>query len=142
MIRFYDYFSENYKYTMYSLNYKKIETDKAGNFNLLADDHLTIEKQERHLCCYYTRRLYFEPENIFSIEVTYKILFSINERRDISSLTEQEILESLYHDALESFDQVAAHMSLVVAQTLSSGNHEPIILPPNVLSKDMYPSKE
>lgn len=133
MIRFYDYFCEDYKYTLFSLNYRKIETEKTGNFTLMADDNFTAEKQEGYLCCYYTRKLFFEPEDVFSIEAQYKILFPVKEKMDISTLTELEIEEALKHDVLDSLDQVAARMSLIIAQTLSSANHDPVIMPPNVL---------
>jgi len=133
MIRFYDYFSEDYKYTLYSLNYQKIENERTGSLALTADDSFSVEKKKDYLCCYYTRKLYFSPEDIFSMEAQFKILFPIKTDMDVSALTEQEILDSLRRDVLESLDQVAARMSLIISQTLYSANHEPVVLPPNVL---------
>lgn len=133
MVQFHDYFSEDYRYALCDLKYKKVEIYDQKNRDLLLNDVLRAEKQEDCVAVFFTRRLNFDPTGIFEIEATYKILFDPLPKNNWKSLTEEEIVNMLAGSALDSIDQVAARMSLLISQTLFSANHDPIILPPNVV---------
>jgi len=135
MIKFANYFEDNYRYTLYSLVYKKIETTSESNSSTLCiNDDIRVEKSSASINCYYKRVITLNPEMEFYLEVEYKIIYDALDKVDISSLTEDEIRESIYSDAdvLNELNQVASHMSLIIAQTLNNGNHDPLVLPPRV----------
>lgn len=136
MINFYDYFSEDYRYTLYSIQYNKIENNFEGNLVLSATDEIAVEPDNGQLACLYTRTLQFEPQDVFFLRITYKIIFDVKEKANISTLTAEEIHASLYENAIESLGQVAARMSFVTAQVLTSGNHEPILMPPVIIHEN------
>ena len=117
---------------MFSLSYKKIENVDDKEYNFLASDEFTLQREDV-LVVYYKRKLYFEPEGVFALELTYKLVFEPVKGMDWQSLSDQEILDALYGNALDQISEVSARMSLVIGEVLFNGNHEPLILPPQVI---------
>ena len=136
MIRFFDYFNDSFRFALYTINYKMIENGIDRELALNVGDDIKIERDEAFLVVYYSRHISFEPEDNFDMTVTYKILFNYNQKNDPSKLTNQEIIDALYDNGLDSLDQVAARMSLTVSQIVFSGGYAPLILPPNVIRPD------
>lgn len=140
MIRFFDYFYDTFRYTLYSIAYNKIENDVSDDVRLWVNDSLEINKGADDVAVYYTRALSTQPESIFSLNATYKIIFEPKPENDWKALTEEEIANALRDNALEALDQVASRMSLVLAEIMMHGNHEPLISPPNVICSNGAPT--
>lgn len=135
MIRFFDYFNDSFRFALYSLKYKMYESEDEKH-NLLIKDEIKAEKTEENLVLYYTRLVNITPETDPVIEVVYKIVFDYEAGIDHSKLTNDEILEALYDNALDELNQIAARMSLNIAQTTFSGFNQPMVLPPAVIRPD------
>ncbi len=135
MIRFFDYFSASFRFALYSLKYKMYESEDEKH-NLLIKDEIKAEKAEENLVLYYARIVSITPGGDPVIEVVYKIVFDYETGIDHSKLTNEEILDALYDNALDELNQIAARMSLNIAQTMFSGFNQPLVLPPAVIRPD------
>lgn len=122
---------KNLEFLGKQLSLVKLETlpvlEKAEHRICLTDEY-NYEIVDNMLQVYYTRRVRFNPEEIFSLEVA----FVVNWKFDLESTDEikNKLSASSTSDIEYLIENSAAEASLIIAQLSNAMDGNPLITPP------------
>jgi len=114
-----------------SVSYKKID-DAKGNFKIIVDEDITIDKVEKdNFILIYSRNVYLKPKVLFEINTTFQIECKFDERAVIKYNGDLEKIQSFIEKnkkAIVSESRACGLSSLLVSQLTVIDNLNPMIL--------------
>jgi hypothetical protein len=81
-----------------------------------------------------TRKVFFEPKDVFDLEVTYYVHHLFNENITLPSI--DEVKEAVFSDVEYYTHSEQAKVSLLIAEITNSFSSSPLITPPGFIEKE------
>lgn len=130
MLDFKKYFEEEYRYTLYNVDFKIIENEPGKELTAQILDNIETEIKENILYIKFVREVSFVPEAVFSLEVAFLVMLTIKDGMHDKvaeidwkkELTEQP--DNPY------FSNVIARTAGLIANISSSYGQMPLMTPP------------
>ena len=136
MKKWLDYFTMNYRFFLQNVQYEKIALGD-DNATMQLNDHLEVQDLEDHAVLKYTRNAFFEPQQLFSISVTFvaELEYSEAYRSKAVENRSQEALEVIKEAGEQVTSNLSSRASLIIAELTSGSGQMPVITPP--VSQDL-----
>lgn len=98
------------------------------------DEWEVVKKGERNIALLYKRKVYFEPENRFRLEIDVRIVASANDKSnvDLNDCSDEDIQNAI--DKIIGI--IPSYMSALVSQITGSFTDIPVISPPFFIKKE------
>ncbi len=132
------YFKEEHQFYLNNVKYVRIENDLmntgSAQFNLnCLDNIMTTVEDSKGVTVIVTRRLKFEPEGMFDLEVSFGALLDfVPEKADEIPWHEIDLAEEFRQQGAFVLQNLMNRMTLLIGQLTSSFGQSPIILPPGI----------
>lgn len=86
-----------------------------------------------------TRKVYFKPEDIFNLEITYYVLHRLNEdiEEDVDKLSKDEIYKEIMSDIEYYTEEEQAKVAQLIAEITGAFTMNPLITPPVFMEKEV-----
>lgn len=131
MSSFVNLFTNRKKIELYHVDFQYLGTLSENIDVHLSDRATVLSKDDKMLKVLITRRINFEPQNLFAIEASYYVEHYLKEEF-IGKINWGEY--NIENELISNIDYFSDHqmnrLSLLIAQTLSSFGNSPIITPP------------
>lgn len=128
-----DYFRPEQEIFLDKLNYKRIENTNnkvSKEFTLLCQDNVKVSVNDDGVRIIVTRSLVFEPEEIFTMSVSFGTDLKFNERKSEYDWKTINLAEEFRENGDFVTAQLMSRVSLIIGQITSSFGQQPIILQP------------
>lgn len=128
-----DYFRPEQEIFLDKVNYKRIENTNnkvRKEFALLCQDNVKVSLNDDGVRIIVTRSLVFEPEEIFSMSVSFGTDLRFNERKSEYDWKTINLAEEFRENGDFVTAQLMSRVSLIIGQITSSFGQQPIILQP------------
>ena len=87
MINFNDFFDDSYQFALKELSYENIHNDiDVPNLNLIMSDTINTTVSDKWLKIVYGRKLTFEPETLYALNVEFEISISFKDSVDPNTI--------------------------------------------------------
>lgn len=131
MTKWTDYFNPSYRFFLQNVQYERIEAEKE-KATMQLNDQLEIQDLEDHAILRYTRKAFFEPQQLFNIIITFAAELEYSEEYRIKTVENrsQEALEVIKELGEQITSNLSSRASMVLAQLTSSSGQMPVITPP------------
>lgn len=132
-----EYFKPELEIFLDTVSYKRIENlnNKCEQeLSLLCQDNLKVVLGEECVRIIVTRTLMFEPEELFTLNVSFGADLKFNERKAEHEWAKINLAEEFGENGDFVTDQLMSRISLLIGQITSSFGQQPLILP-SVLAK-------
>ena len=133
------YFLPEQEYYLNEIAYEKIDNMCFSNSNtIMCEDNINVKIEPHDIVkVIVTRKIYFEPEDLFNIKVSFGSDLKFNTELK-KKYNWQDI--DLADEFRKNGDFVISHLvnriCLMIAQITSSYGNPPLILPPTILKND------
>lgn len=133
-----EYFLPRYEFFLEKVSYEKLEKNsERGEYSLNCHENIIANHEGNnsvHLTV--TRTLKFEPEEMFSLTVSYGAVLTFRaERKNEYDWSEIKLAEEFRNNGDFVVNNLVSRISLLVAQITSSYGQAPLILPPNLMNR-------
>lgn len=131
-----EYFMPEQEYYLNEIIYKRIEgVDELKDGTATCEDSISTNLYESHdLKILVTRKFYFEPEQIFKMEISFGADLKFNPEKENEYDWEKIDLSKEFRENGDFvLSNLMSRISLLYAQITSSYGQQPLILPPNVI---------
>ena len=128
-----DYFRPEQEIFLDKVNYKRIENTNnkvRKEFALLCQDNVKVSLNDDGVRIIVTRSLVFEPEEIFSMSVSFGTDLRFNERKSEYDWKTINLAEEFRENGDFVTAQLMSRVSLIIGQITSSFGQQPLILQP------------
>lgn len=128
-----DYFRPEQEIFLDKVNYKRIENTNnkvSKEFTLLCQDNVKVSVNDDGVRIIVTRSLVFEPEEIFTMSVSFGTDLKFNERKSEYDWKTINLAEEFRENGDFVTAQLMSRVSLIIGQITSSFGQQPIILQP------------
>lgn len=135
MLNFNDYFMDSYQFSLKEVVYSKVDREDPLECELKISDTLTADIADKLLVLTFMRDVNFEPVSMFNLKVVFNIILTFKEdvKDDIKTINwSQALIENpnIY------LGNVVSRVSHLIAEITASFGQQPLITPPNPISKD------
>jgi hypothetical protein len=133
-----EYFKPELEIFLDTVSYKRIENlDNKGEreLSLLCQDNLKATTNENGVRIIVTRTLMFDPEELFTLNVSFGADLKFNERKLEHEWSEINLAEEFGENGDFVTAQLMSRISLLIGQITSSFGQQPLILPSGVAKK-------
>ena len=135
MLNFNDYFMDSYQFSLKEVVYSKVDREDPLECELKISDTLTADVADKLLVLTFMRDVNFEPVSMFNLKVVFNIILTFKEdvKDDIKTINwSQALIENpnIY------LGNVVSRVSHLIAEITASFGQQPLITPPNPISKD------
>lgn len=129
------YFVPEHEYYLDTINYERLLIQENDTESLLkCNDQIKTKIKGDYLNLSVTRNIYFEPEGIFRLSVTYGAnLKFIEEKKDEYDWSKIDLEEEFRSNGQFVLVNLLNRISLLVAEITSSYGLSPLVLPPGLL---------
>ena len=136
MKKWLDYFTMNYRFFLQNVQYERIALGE-DNATMQLNDHLEVQDLEDHAVLKYTRNVFFKPQQLFNISVTFvaELEYSEAYRSKAVENRSQEALEVIKEAGEQVTSNLSSRASLIIAELTSGSGQMPVITPP--VSQDL-----
>lgn len=129
MLKFNDYFEDQYRFSVKSINYSSVDTNDAPeNVELVIADSLETELNNNSLLITYSRNVNFKPTAVFDVSVIF------NATLQLKSNVSDDFNEIDWNTVLQKdnpcINNLISRASSVIANITSSFGQQPLITPP------------
>ena len=134
-----EYFLPEQEYYLNEILYKRIECNNVlENGTAICEDSISTNINESHeLNILVTRKFYFEPEQIFKIEISFGADLKFNpEKENEYDWKTIDLSQEVREHGEFVLSNLMSRISLLYAQITSSYGQQPLILPPNVIKSN------
>ena len=133
-----EYFESEHEYYLDKISYERIEQDEElEEHSLTCTDNIEAELCGDSVTITVMRTLHFEPEELFSLSVTFGAALRFNEEKraeyDWQSIN---LAEEFRMNGQFVLANLMSRISLMISQITSSYGQTPLVLPPQVASKE------
>lgn len=131
-----DYFLPEQEFYLQNITYDRIEnTTNSENHTLNCLDNISVDTNDDTVKITVTRTLKFEPEELFSLTVSFGAILKFNpQNKSEYKWREINMAEEFRYNGDFVIGNLMQRITLQIAQITSSFGQSPIILPPSVLS--------
>lgn len=133
----FQYFKKEQQFYLESVKYERLEKstqigeEKSFRLNCLDDLHVNVD--DKNIKLVVTRRLQFDPEGIFFLEVSFGAVLSfIPEKKHEVQWDEMDLEEEFRQQGAFVLGNLMNRISLLIGQLTSSFGQPPIITPPGM----------
>lgn len=136
-----EYFRPEQEIFLDTVNYKRIEKSVESfrqEFALLCQDNVKVLAGEDGVRVVVTRTLVFDPEEIFTLSISFGMDLKFNERKTEYDWENIDLAEEFRENGDFVTVQLMSRISLLIGQITSSFGQQPLILP-TVLAKKAQP---
>lgn len=133
-----DYFKPELEIFLDTVNYKRIENiDKEvkQEYALLCQDNVKASLNDEGVRIIVTRSLVFEPEEIFTMSVSFGTDLKFNERKSEHDWGSINLAEEFRENGDFVTAQLMSRISLIIGQITSSFGQQPLIIQPMLAKK-------
>lgn len=130
-----EYFLPEQEYYLNEIEYKKIDIFEDES-TLTCEDQIDVELDKQiGIRVIVTREIYFEPESIFKIKVSFGTDLRFNPENVMEyKWDELNLAEEFKENGDFVTRNLMSRISLLIAQITSSFGQQPIVTPPGILS--------
>lgn len=132
-----EYFRPEQEIFLDTVSYKRIENSEENfmqEFALLCQDNMKVLVGEEGVRVVVTRSLFFDPEEIFTLSVSFGADLRFNERKAEHDWENVDLAEEFRENGDFVTAQLMSRVSLLIGQITSSYGQQPLVLP-TVLAK-------
>lgn len=130
MINFNDFFDDSYQFALKELSYVNIHNDiDVPNLNLIMSDTINTTVSDKWLKIVYGRKLTFEPETLYALNVEFEISISFKDSVDPNTIKidwNKELIET----ENPYIANITSRISHLISAITSSSGQQPVITPP------------
>lgn len=132
-----DYFLPEQEFYLQNITYDRIEnTTDSENHTLNCLDNISVDTNDDTVKITVTRTLKFEPEELFSLTVSFGAILKFNpQNKSEYKWREINMAEEFRYNGDFVIGNLMQRITLQIAQITSSFGQSPIILPPSVSKK-------
>lgn len=132
-----DYFLPEQEFYLQNITYDRIEnTTDSENHTLNCLDNISVDTNDDTVKITVTRTLKFEPEELFSLTVSFGAILKFNpQNKSEYKWRELNMAEEFRYNGDFVIGNLMQRITLQIAQITSSFGQSPIILPPSVSKK-------
>lgn len=132
-----DYFLPEQEFYLQNITYDRIEnTTNSENHTLNCLDNISVDTNDEAVKITVTRTLKFEPEELFSLTVSFGAILKFNpQNKSEYKWREINMAEEFRYNGDFVIGNLMQRITLQIAQITSSFGQSPIILPPSVSKK-------
>lgn len=135
-------FSQEVRAGLVSISMKEVNTavDEKNVPKIEYKDSIRFIRNDNYLRVECTRHVFFEPECLFDISVTYFIEHYLNEAHSLDAIQDTEIMKAIKGDLDYYTQQGQGHMSrisLIIGEITSSFGGSPALFPPYISNDDV-----
>lgn len=132
-----DYFLPEQEFYLQNITYDRIEnTTDSENHTLNCVDNISVDTNDDTVKITVTRTLKFEPEELFSLTVSFGAILKFNPQNKFEyKWREINMAEEFRYNGDFVIGNLMQRITLQIAQITSSFGQSPIILPPSVSKK-------
>lgn len=132
-----DYFLPEQEFYLQNITYDRIEnTTNSENHTLNCLDNISVDTNDEAVKITVTRTLKFEPEELFSLTVSFGAILKFNpQNKSEYKWREINMAEEFRYNGDFVIGNLMQRITLQIAQITSSFGQSPIILPPRVSKK-------
>lgn len=134
MIDFKKYFNDEYQFALINAVYSQLDNRLQGaELELNIEDSINANVRENHMEVTFRRKVFFEPEALYSIDVTFAFMLTF---RDGNLATEAQNIDwgkELIENDNPYLGNVVSRASFLIATLTSSYGQQPLVTPPNVI---------
>ena len=134
-----EYFRPEQEIFLDTVSYKRIESsdrDFSQEFALLCQDNVKVSVKEEGVRVVVTRSLIFDPEEIFTLCVSFGMDLKFNERKPEHDWENVNLAEEFRENGDFVMVQLMSRISLLIGQITSSFGQQPLILPTALAQKN------
>ncbi|MBR6307909.1 MAG: hypothetical protein IKR39_04820 [Lachnospiraceae bacterium] len=138
-----EYFRTEIGIFLDAVNYKRIEesnTDNNQQIAILCQDNVNASLSDEGVRILITRSVTFDPENIFTMSVSFGADLRFNDRKSEHDWKNINLAEEFMENGDFVTSQLISRISLIIGEITSSFGQQPLILPA-VLAKKNMPDK-
>lgn len=132
-----DYFLPEQEFYLQNISYNRIENGvDSKNHTLNCVDNISVDVKEEAVKIIVTRTLKFEPEELFTLTVSFGAILKFNpQKKSAYNWNEINMAEEFRNNGDFVIGNLMQRITLQIAQITSSFGQSPIILPPNIPKK-------
>ncbi|MBE6949425.1 MAG: hypothetical protein E7456_06220 [Ruminococcaceae bacterium] len=137
MLDFNKYFNEQYQFTLKNVSFSWVKNDSTEtNFEIKISDSINTEIQNRHLEVVFKRKVYFVPEALFNLSVSFAFTLTFRD-----SICEEEMNSVNWSEAFTQSESpylanIISRTSGLISSITSSFGQQPLVTPPNIIVKE------
>ncbi|NLF27617.1 MAG: hypothetical protein GX592_06930 [Clostridiales bacterium] len=125
---------DEYRFALKKVAYAKISAEPSKDSALKITDRVEIAKRKpEEVSALFSRRVFFEPEAMFDVCVTYDIVLKVMGGKDISSVSDDDFAHAVLESEVLSAPGSCA--SLLISEITMMGTGSPIVIPPRPVKK-------
>ena len=134
MLDFNKYFNEEYQFALNNVSYAWIESNnKEAGLEINIRDKIDTDIQDKNLKATFERKVYFNPEALFTITVTFAFTLKFRESVNIEEIKSINWSDALIENANPYLSNIISRTSSLIAALTSSYGQQPLITPPNII---------
>ena len=134
MIDFKKYFNDEYQFTLKNAAYSWIENSNQGaEMELTVSDTIDATVQEASLEVIFQREVYFKPEALFSIGVSFVVTLTFRDKSLADEAKSVNWSKELAENENPYLGNVVSRASHLIAMLTSSYGQQPLVTPPSVV---------
>lgn len=132
-MKYEEYFESKYEYALKEINYRTIPSPKDEVLcqQTLNDNLVGQIDQNNKLHLLYTRTVFFQPEYIYSLKISYEIHLTFKKSAVITPVQDGEYWAKRFlNEQTNLFTDICSRISLIISNITNSDGKSPLILPP------------
>jgi len=133
-----EYFTPVQEIFLDTITYKRLDVlDGIVNkeYSLSCQDNIRADSNNDSVRIILTRTLKFDPEELFSLSVSFGAILKFTDRKDEIKWSDINLAEEFKENGNFIIPQLMSRISLLIGQITSSYGQQPLILPPNIGNK-------
>lgn len=127
-----EYFKPEQEMFLDTINYKRIESQESDveeKLTLLCQDNVKVSVDEEKVRIIITRSLIFDPEELFTLSVSFGADLKFNERKSEHDWMNINLADEFRKNGDFVTIQLMSRITLLIAEITSSFGQQPLILP-------------
>lgn len=133
-----EYFQPEQEFYLQNISYNRLEKNEQEKHTLNCFDNIQVDKSENEVRITVTRSLKFDPEELFSLNVSFgAVLKFVLERKNEYDWNKINLAEEFKNNGEFVTGNLMSRISLLIAQITSSFGQQPIVLPPSVAQESV-----
>lgn len=130
------YFNRQKTISLENVEYKRIRNSKkADEYHLICEESVSIELGKESIDVILERKLYCDPENLFTLAVSFSAVLKFNEEGKKVDWEKYDLSKLFESDGNFITNILAARASILIGEITASFGQNPIVLPPTVQKK-------
>lgn len=132
------YFMPEQEYYLDSVSYGRIEKNiDTSEVQIICNDTIVAKENEgNRIIVTVTRKVYFKPDVLFDLEVSYGTILKFNEKKSEVDWDHMDLSKEFQDHGSFVTDNLFRRISLLISEITSSFGQPPIIVPPQFFGEN------